>query len=161
MTEDVKLISVHDVVKEFNEAFGTVDSVDLRLSLVEEELAELAEAMAVDVTSDDDSEAMAEVLKEGVDLAYVVAGLDLALATKGLMMDMAYMQRVTGMVGAVIQIVGIPTFNEAVRRVHASNMSKLADDGKPIYREDGKVLKGPNYKKPFLLDLVSESIITP
>jgi predicted HAD superfamily Cof-like phosphohydrolase len=29
--------------------------------------------------------------------------------------------------------------------VHSSNMSKLGEDGKPIYREDGKVLKGPNY----------------
>ncbi|CAB4124429.1 Phosphoribosyl-ATP pyrophosphohydrolase-like [uncultured Caudovirales phage] len=44
--------------------------------------------------------------------------------------------------------------DEAVKRVHASNMSKLGDDGKPIYREDGKVQKGPNYKKPDLTDLV-------
>lgn len=44
--------------------------------------------------------------------------------------------------------------DEAVRRVHESNMSKLGDDGKPIYREDGKVLKGPNYHKPNLKDLV-------
>jgi hypothetical protein len=27
-------------------------------------------------------------------------------------------------------------------------MSKLGEDGKPIYREDGKVMKGPNYFKP-------------
>jgi len=50
------------------------------------------------------------------------------------------------------------TFNwnldEAVRRVHASNMSKLDTDGKPIYREDGKVLKGPNYAEPNLTDLI-------
>tara|TARA_A100001011_G_scaffold400632_1_gene516987 strand:- start:4651 stop:5052 length:402 start_codon:yes stop_codon:yes gene_type:complete len=32
--------------------------------------------------------------------------------------------------------------------IQRSNMSKLGDDGKPIYREDGKVLKGPNYFKP-------------
>src|SRR6056300_1010291 len=32
--------------------------------------------------------------------------------------------------------------------VHRSNMSKLGEDGKPIYREDGKVLKGPNYSPP-------------
>lgn len=31
--------------------------------------------------------------------------------------------------------------------VHESNMSKLGEDGKPIYRDDGKVLKGPNYKE--------------
>ena len=38
------------------------------------------------------------------------------------------------------------TFDE----VHSSNMSKLGDDGKPIYREDGKVLKGPNFFEPDL-----------
>ena len=32
--------------------------------------------------------------------------------------------------------------------IQRSNMSKLGADGKPIYREDGKVLKGPNYFKP-------------
>ena len=32
--------------------------------------------------------------------------------------------------------------------IQRSNMSKLGTDGKPIYREDGKILKGPNYFKP-------------
>ena len=45
--------------------------------------------------------------------------------------------------------------DEALNRVHISNMSKLDEDGKPIYREkDGKVLKGPNYKPPNLDDLI-------
>ena len=44
--------------------------------------------------------------------------------------------------------------DEALDRVHKSNMSKLGADGKPIYREDGKVLKGPNYKPPTLTDLI-------
>ena len=44
--------------------------------------------------------------------------------------------------------------DEALHRVHESNMSKLGEDGKPIYREDGKVLKGPNYKPPNLTDLI-------
>ena len=44
--------------------------------------------------------------------------------------------------------------DEALNRVHESNMSKLGEDGKPIYREDGKVLKGPNYKPPNLEDLI-------
>ena len=43
--------------------------------------------------------------------------------------------------------------DEALNRVHESNMSKLDEDGNPIYREDGKVLKGPNYKPPDLSDL--------
>ena len=44
--------------------------------------------------------------------------------------------------------------DEALRRVHQSNMSKLDEGGKPIYREDGKVLKSKNYKPPTLSDLV-------
>ena len=35
--------------------------------------------------------------------------------------------------------------------VQNSNMSKLSEDGKPIYNEDGKVMKGPNYFKPNLM----------
>ena len=38
---------------------------------------------------------------------------------------------------------------EAVsEEIQRSNMSKLGADGKPVYREDGKVMKGPNYFKP-------------
>ncbi len=37
---------------------------------------------------------------------------------------------------------------EVFDEIQRSNMSKLGADGKPIYREDGKVLKGPNYFKP-------------
>ena len=43
--------------------------------------------------------------------------------------------------------------DEALDRVHQSNLSKLDEEGNPIYREDGKVLKGPNYKPPTLEDL--------
>ena len=45
-------------------------------------------------------------------------------------------------------------FDTAFARVHDSNMSKLDDDGKPIYRTDGKVLKSENYKQAELIDLV-------
>jgi predicted HAD superfamily Cof-like phosphohydrolase len=44
---------------------------------------------------------------------------------------------------------------EALDRVHKSNMSKLGLDGKPIRRADGKVLKGPNYQPPNLTDLIN------
>lgn len=43
-------------------------------------------------------------------------------------------------------------FNEIQR----SNMSKLGADGKPIYREDGKVLKGPNYFKPNIAQILEQ-----
>lgn len=37
---------------------------------------------------------------------------------------------------------------EVFEEIQRSNMSKLGQDGSPIYREDGKVMKGPNYFKP-------------
>ena len=40
--------------------------------------------------------------------------------------------------------------DECFQEVHESNMSKLGEDGRPIYREDGKVLKGPDYFPPEL-----------
>lgn len=45
---------------------------------------------------------------------------------------------------------------EAFREVHRSNMSKLGEDGKPIYREDGKVLKGPNFTPPNLITIIQK-----
>jgi len=44
--------------------------------------------------------------------------------------------------------------DECFMEVHDSNMSKLGEDGKPIYREDGKVLKGPGYFPPNLEEIV-------
>ena len=44
---------------------------------------------------------------------------------------------------------GLP-IKEVFEEVHKSNMSKLDSYGKPVLREDGKVLKGPNYKEPEL-----------
>ena len=67
------------------------------------------------------------MLKELADLLYVVYGY---AATYNLDIDTAF------------------------NRVHKSNMSKLGSDGKPILREDGKILKGINYKEPDLSDLV-------
>ncbi len=45
---------------------------------------------------------------------------------------------------------------EIFDEIQHSNMSKLGADGRPIYREDGKVLKGPNYFKPDISKIISE-----
>lgn len=45
---------------------------------------------------------------------------------------------------------------EVFDEIQSSNMSKLGTDGKPIYREDGKVLKGPNYFKPEISRILEE-----
>jgi|TARA_R100000479_G_scaffold49997_2_gene23166 predicted HAD superfamily Cof-like phosphohydrolase len=68
-----------------------------------------------------------EVLKELCDLVYVCVGMCVSYGWD---------------------------FDIAFNRVHNSNMSKLNDEGKPIYREDGKVLKSDNYKPPSMKGLV-------
>ena len=46
---------------------------------------------------------------------------------------------------------------EAVfEEIQRSNMSKLGENGQPIYREDGKVLKGPNYFKPDIQKILNK-----
>lgn len=45
---------------------------------------------------------------------------------------------------------------EVFNEIQRSNMSKLGADGRPIYREDGKVLKGPNYFKPNIQEILDK-----
>lgn len=98
----------------------------LRADLHNEECKELNEEIW---DSFGKSKITPNLLKEGADLLYVLLGTFVSL-------------------GLGDQLI------ETFKRVHESNMSKLDDNGKPIYREDGKVLKGPNYKPPVLDDLV-------
>ena len=44
--------------------------------------------------------------------------------------------------------------DDCFHEVHSSNMTKLGSDGRPLYREDGKVMKGPNYREPDLTKFV-------
>ena len=46
---------------------------------------------------------------------------------------------------------------EVFDEIQRSNMSKLGENGKPIYREDGKVMKGPNYFKPNFSEILRGS----
>ena len=45
--------------------------------------------------------------------------------------------------------------DEIFNEIQNSNMSKLGKDGNPIYRKDGKVLKGPNYFKPNIRQILN------
>jgi len=87
----------------------------LRISLIQEELDELKEAM--------NNKDLLEVADALTDLLYVTYGAGHAF--------------------------GID-LNECFNEVQNSNMSKLGEDGKPIFNEFGKVMKGPNYFKPDL-----------
>jgi len=125
-----------DKVHEFHEAFGvktkesypcwSLESLGLRIKLIEEEFKELKEAVFT-VRFDPHRGCEENMVKEMADLQYVLSGM-----------------------ADILDI----NLEEAFDRVHQSNMSKLGEDGKPVLRDDGKVLKGPNYKEPYLGDLV-------
>jgi NTP pyrophosphatase (non-canonical NTP hydrolase) len=100
---------------------------DMQAGLIAEEANEFLQACAELKKDPNKPENHIEVLKEASDVVFVVFQF---CAAYGLDLD------------------------TALQRVYESNMSKLDDDGKPQYRSDGKVLKGPNYKKPELHDLV-------
>lgn len=130
-----------DYIKEFHEAFGldvgedpTVKILQLRKTLIGEEVKELFsdidEAIAYLQKGEKvPKELYLNMLKEMADVQVVLSGTSVALKP-------------------------LKKLDEAFLRVQDSNMSKLGEDGKPIFREDGKVLKGPNYFSPDLSDLV-------
>lgn len=59
--------------------------------------------------------------------------------------DMLYV-----LLGTVIEHGMQDKIDAIFEEIHASNMSKLGEDGKPIYRGDGKILKGKHYFRPNL-----------
>ncbi len=119
-------MNLQDQAQEFRHHFGVEnsrDNRDMQLTLIKEECKEFVEAHD---QMFDTPEGETEALKELADLVYVA------------------FQYAENMEWDLI---------EAYRRVHQSNMSKLGEDMKPIRREDGKILKGPNYAPPNLDDL--------
>lgn len=127
------------MVREFMETFGhpvydTPRNIEdeawlkMRLTLIQEEFVELLEACGFNA----DEVKFADFWKEGeADLVETADALgDLEYVTNGMAL------------GSGINLPAI------VREIHRSNMSKAGADGKPIWREDGKVLKGPNYFPP-------------
>ena len=134
-------LSREDVVSEFHKAFGhllnqnmTEKELLLRYTLLAEEWAELKEEIAAALADISETGVVKKktkerMLKEMADLQYVLSGL---AATFDLPLQVAFV------------------------RVHKSNMSKLGEDGKPVLREDGKILKGPNYVPADMEDLVEE-----
>lgn len=135
------MMTIEDKVKEFHSSFGLpVNGVwspgllVLRNTLNSEELDEfMQEYLVVKIKSENKIEInqddKARLLKELVDLVYVLVGMAVSL--------------------------GLP-FDKAFDEVHKSNMSKLGPDGRPVYRDDGKVMKGKNYKPANLLPLFKD-----
>lgn len=146
MTEEKKVITPLDLVAEFIYKFqGSLDP-RLWINLCHEEAAEIK---AEEVGSP-------EFLKEVCDGIYVAAGLGLTSNqfTTSLITQEEYDELVSivdfidASKLAAKEVYGEQVLNQAFLAVHASNLSKLDDDGKPIRRDDGKIIKGPNYQAP-------------
>jgi predicted HAD superfamily Cof-like phosphohydrolase len=135
-----------EMVAEFMLAFEPPRTKEFWLKLVYEEVTETIEAIA-------------HLLKEFSDMDYVMGGLLNSVGPDIMRTTIEKDERLADSLDALLTLRELifpdSIVNEAFRRVHASNMSKLGDDGKPIRREDGKVLKGPNYKPPHLIDLIT------
>ena len=144
----------HEKVGDFIQAFGASLDPRVWIKLIDEELGELYKEIPKTEGH----------LKELCDLLYVTTGLALtavnhigSLITETERQKVAKQQnKASRALNEYLLVYGDDVFMEAFDRVHQSNMSKLGADGKPIYREDGKVLKGPNYKKPDLSDLMDK-----
>ena len=145
-------------LKEFIRSFGASLDSRLWINLIKEEVQELREALLF--------EGPEQVLKETADVIYVLSGFIVVTPENGheiLPQDeidaaLEIFDEAESILDTQIsEMFAEEVVYEAFKRVHESNMSKLDDNGKPIKREDGKVLKGPNYKAPDLSDLVGDA----
>ena len=151
------MINATQEVSEFIRVFDASTDIALWERLIEEEVMELH----VELTADNINRE--NVLKEAADVIYVVTPLisivealgDIGLVSEERMIKLQKLvERADNKLEVAIGMFGEDTIGEAVKLVHASNMSKLGEDGKPIRRDDGKILKGNNYKAPDLSALV-------
>lgn len=144
----------HAALKQFIKSFGASLDPRLWVKLNEEELKELYA----------EKPGTAAHLKEYCDLIYVFIGLELTTYDGlGALTPDDEIKNISKLMGRVERALqeGLERYGEhttavAFTRVHNSNMSKLDENGKPIKREDGKVMKGPNYKAPDLTDLLEK-----
>ena len=118
-------------VKDFNEAFGIKNVTHcLRYKMLQEELNEFRD-------SELESFANQNTYIDKVERADAIV-------------DIYYL-----LLGAIIESNLEDKFSDLFDEVHNSNMSKL-ENGKPIYREDGKVLKGKDYFKPNIEQILNK-----
>lgn len=142
------------LVKEFQTAMEQPDDVDMQWSLVVEESLELIEARLA-VGADINVENMAHFMKEAVDLQYVTIGLmnmtqdnPMAVGPRPNDETQAVALAMEIMADSADIFLTDDLLMEGLVIVHASNMSKLHEDGKPRYADNGKVLKPDTYIKP-------------
>ena len=133
-------MSLQEQAQKFREVFKqeTLDNIsqfgfikkqlwDMQVGLIDEESKEFIEAAGECFADPEDTDRRTELLKELSDLVFVCYQFAAAFN-----LDL----------------------DKAMTLVFESNMSKLDEQGNPIFRPDGKVLKGPNYAPPNLIECV-------
>ena len=133
MENNLKLIDCINAVAEFHDSFGIPNKYS-PLAKVDEKDFNLRYSLMKE-----ENEEYLQAAKEGDlteiadalgDMLYILCG---SILTHGLQNKMA----------------------EVFQEIQRSNMSKLDKNGNPIYREDGKVMKGPNYFKPNISSIIN------
>ncbi len=131
-------MTVEEALIEFHKTYGLLVSDEpIDLSLEDDEHAdtfdlriELIEEEYSEFRDAHDNESLTALADAICDLVYVLVGTAVSY--------------------------GIP-FDKCFEEVHRSNMSKLDESGKPIVREDGKILKGPDFTPPNLHKIIYDS----
>lgn len=121
-----------DQLLEFSNAFGSYykkyPSTDVPSEIVELRIKLMKEELE-ELVEAVQNEPLENIAKELSDILYVLLGIVMAYGLQD-------------------------KFEEIFTAVHKSNMSKLGEDGKPIHREDGKIIKSKNYKKPDIRSII-------
>lgn len=119
----------------------SIDRLVLRLKLIKEEWQELLNACGYEVDHhgtlvDSRRQDIVEMADALGDIVYVCFGMAIEM--------------------------GID-LNRVIAEIQRANLSKLGEDGQPIFRYDGKVLRGPNYSPPNILEVLrsQEPSLTP
>lgn len=113
----------HNKVKEFHETYGAYISEESKLpdSSIRKLRKDLLQEEFDEYMKAEEDNDLVEIADALGDMMYIIYGTAISY--------------------------GIP-LDDVFNEIHSSNMSKLGEDGKPIRREDGKILKGPKFFRP-------------
>jgi len=137
MEKNLSLQNVINAVREFHDAFKIPNSDKPNSTLTADEVMLRYRLMA------EENDEYLEAAKAG-DMVEIADALG----------DQLYI-----LCGTILRHGMHDVIEDVFKEIQASNMSKLGADGKPIYREDGKVLKGPNYFKPDIKGAMDQALM--
>ena len=130
----MKVQELINFVKKFHESFGIENNFKPTVELTEKEIQ-----LRYELLKEENEEYLSAALNG--DITEVADALG----------DQLYI-----LIGTILKHGMQDVIEDVFQEIQNSNMSKLGEDGKPIYREDGKVLKGPKYYKPNISKIINK-----